>query len=249
MLCLNGGSPTICRIYGHAPGTDGLCLDEGVQGMFSAKIRVIGLGLSVLALAGCDTLEQNIALGAVGATLYGARTPSHEIQQVYYLGSFDPQEQLPPSIYRVRVHGQSAILNTTKFASGWVPAEVVDSLNTHIGFDVNDRKKPNVSITKGEEDLSKLKTGRRLMQFGPEGFREAPKDHRLVVVMGASPQKFFEGINNALGEVSTLKKERVHSALRTQLFDELITLRNRQQKLDALEKEISALTAAKGTTP
>ncbi|MCH7936672.1 MAG: hypothetical protein IH994_06230 [Proteobacteria bacterium] len=217
--------------------------------MDSRKIRSVVVCLSVLALAGCDSLEKNIVLGAVGATLYGARTPSHEIQQVYYLGSFDPQEQLPPTIYRVRVHGQASILSSTKFASGWVPAEVVDSLNTNIGFDVNDRKKPNVKITKGEEDLSKLETGRRLMQFGPEGFREAPKDHRLVIVMGASPKAFFEGISNALGQVSTLKKERVHSALRTQLFDDLITLRNRQQKLDALEKEISALTAAKGATP
>jgi len=178
-------------------------------------------------------------MGVVGATLYGARTPVHEIEQIYYLGSFDPQEQLPPSIYRVRVHGQASLISSTKFASGWVPAQVVDSLNTHIGFDVNDRKKPNVNITKGEEDLSKLETGRRLMQFGPEGFREAPKDHRLVIVMGASPKAFFEGINRALGSVGELRLSKSNATLRNQLFEDLILLRSQQSKLDALDGAVA----------
>ena len=38
-------------------------------------------------------------------------------------------EQVPPSVYRVRVKGQASFLSATKFASGWVPADLVDSLS------------------------------------------------------------------------------------------------------------------------
>ena len=44
--------------------------------------------------------------------------------------------------------------------------------------------------------------GRRLMQFGPEGFRSAPKDHRLVILMGASPETVEQAFASALGSVA-----------------------------------------------
>ena len=50
------------------------------------------------------------------------------------------------------------------------------------------------------KDTSAL-SGRRLMMFGPEGFREAPRNHRLVVVMGSSPEKFFSAVDEALGHL------------------------------------------------
>ena len=153
-----------------------------------------------LATTGCDSLQGNITLGVVGATIVGGQAPTHEIEQIYYLGVFDPQDQLPPEVYRVRVHGQSSFLNATKFASGWVRADVMDSLGTSIGFN---KKSGRIEITKGDkDDLAKIKTGRRLVMFGPEGFREAPADHRLVVVMGASPENFFKAVDESLSVVS-----------------------------------------------
>ncbi len=52
-----------------------------------------------LTTAGCGSLsfEENVGLGILGSTILGAQSPSHEIQQIYYLGSFDPQGQLPPT--------------------------------------------------------------------------------------------------------------------------------------------------------
>ena len=40
------------------------------------------------------------------------------------------------------------------------------------------------------------------MMFGPEGFREAPANHRLVVVMGADPSAFFEAVDQTLGVIA-----------------------------------------------
>jgi hypothetical protein len=109
----------------------------------------------------------------VGATVVGARSPTHEIEQVYYLGIVDPHEQVPTAIYRVTVRGQASFISNTKFASGWAPAELVDSLNSHIGFQEDSA---GVSTTQpaGGGQMSRLQTGRRLVLFGPEGFREAP---------------------------------------------------------------------------
>ena len=45
-------------------------------------------------------------------------------------------------------------------------------------------------------------SGRRLMQFGPEGFRSAPKGHRLVILMGSSPEKVEQAFSTALGTVA-----------------------------------------------
>ena len=102
--------------------------------------------------AGCATLEQNVAAGVLGTTVLGARTPAQEIEQIYYLGVFDPQEQVPPTVYRVRVHGQASIISNMKFASGWVHANLIDSLGSHIEFD---REGGRVSITRGSKDESK----------------------------------------------------------------------------------------------
>lgn len=64
----------------------------------------------VLFVTGCNSLPQSIALGTVVVTGFGAAMPAHEIEQIYYLGSFDPQEQVPPALYRVRVRGQAPLV-------------------------------------------------------------------------------------------------------------------------------------------
>ena len=214
-----------------------MCLKKRIN---IITIILIAVVLPSLCQMGCswstDEVAGTIVGGVVTTTAIAARTPGHEIEQVYYLGAFDPQEQLPPTIYRVIVRGQASILSGTKFASGWVPSMFIDSLNTHVGFDVNDAKSPNAKITSDNDKyLSKGFRGRKLVLFGPEGFREAPKDQRLVLVMGASPQKFFKAIDSALGEFSAIQVSQTHGALRNELLKTLLELNSQEDRISYLE--------------
>jgi hypothetical protein len=198
---------------------------------------VLLMCVAACALIGCETVEGNVGLGAAGVTLLGARTPANEIEQIYYLGVFDPQEQVPPTVYRVRVHGQASALSGMKFASGWVQASVIDSLGTHIEFN---KDSDQVEIDKGDEkDLASLQTGRRLMLFGPEGFREAPKDHRLVIVMGASPEKFFQAMDTSLGVVSQVMSERRGESINKLLLEAITKVSAERERLDDLAKDVA----------
>jgi hypothetical protein len=155
---------------------------------------------------------------------------------VYYLGIFDPQEQVPPNIYRVTVRGQASAISFMRFGSGWVPAKLVDSLNTQIGFG-KDSNRPQV-FQASDEELAELKPGRRMVLFGPEGFREAPEDHRLVIVMGASPEKYFEAIDEALGVVAQVQAEQSNTTVRGDLLKALLELNNQQERLKDLEVDV-----------
>lgn len=202
--------------------------------------------LLVLNTTGCNTLPQSIALGAAITAAVGAVIPGHDIEQVYYLGSFDPQEQVPPALYRVRVRGQASIISWMRFGSGWVPAELIDSLGSSVEINKADGK---IEFTKaGSDQLSKLKIGRRLMQFGPEGFREVPKEHRLVIVMGSDPEKFFAAMDEALGAVSQAKVAQDNGALNRMLFEATITVRAEKQlleeQLEAAKERLSAVKAS-----
>lgn len=159
--------------------------------------------LSMLAvLAGCSSSAANYA-GGVGGIIGLGHTPTTNIGQTYYLGVFDPREQLPPTIYRIRVQGQASALSTTAFASGWLRAELVDSLSGQVSLD-----KTQVRVTEDVANRVKLEgegaLNRRLVMFGPEGFREAPANHRLVVVMGSNPETFFTSVDRALGVVASV---------------------------------------------
>jgi hypothetical protein len=74
--------------------------------------------------------------------------------------------------------------------------------------------------------------------FGPEGFREAPRDHRLVIVMGASPQKFFEAIDTALGDLAQVRAERSNTGLQQKLFKALVQVREEQNALKQFERDV-----------
>ena len=187
--------------------------------------------LLVLNTIGCNALPQNIALGAAITTAVGAIIPGHDIEQVYYLGSFDPQEQVSPALYRVRVRGQASIISWMRFGSGWVPAELIDSLGISVEINKADGK---IVFTKADnEQLSKLKIGRRLMQFGPEGFRVVPKEHRLVIVMGSDPENFFAAMDEALGAVSQAKVDQGNNVLNRVLFEAMATVRAEKQLVEA----------------
>lgn len=200
----------------------------------------VALGFACSAQMGCSGLTpaENMAAGTVGATIVGARSPSHEIEQIYYLGVFDPQEQVPPTVYRVRVHGQASFISFTNFASGWVRADLIDSLGSGVEFE---KQGNGISITKGNEDqLSSLKTGRRLILFGPEGFREAPKDHRLVIVMGSSPEEFFNAVDESLDVVSQAIDEQRNTKLSQELFEALVQIKGERERLSTLNNKIKS---------
>lgn len=188
----------------------------------------------------CDTMSEvgkrNVAAGGVGVLAAGTFIPSTALEQIYYLGVFDPQEQLPPTIYRVRVKGQASFINTTRYASGWVPAAVIDSLASTVRFDdINDRSK-GIKITPAD-DVKTALTGRRLVMFGPEGFREAPKDHRLVIAMGSSPEKFFQAIDEALGVIAAVTQGNNGPELEQGLFKELQRIKTEHERLEELRSE------------
>jgi len=194
---------------------------------------------SVLCLAtfqsGCSTTAQEVALGAAVGTSILSSIPANELEQIYYLGTFDPRGQLPPTIYRVRVHGQASAFSNVSFASGWVPAGVIDSLSSNVGF-----KNGAINITgKEKENSVGLDLHRRLMQFGPEGFREAPANHRLVIVMGADPSNYFQGIDMALGQISEFDSQKSGNELKIQLMQQLTELQEAELDLAGLEHNIA----------
>lgn len=207
---------------------------QGIRSAARLIYRLTPVALCLLCSA-CATPEQN-RLAAGSALAAGTFIPTTALEQIYYLGVFDPQEQLPPTIYRVRVKGQSSFINTTRYASGWVPAAVIDSLASTARFDnVNSH---GVTVSKAEGMETKL-TGRRLVLFGPEGFREAPKDYRLVITMGSSPEKFFQAVDEALGVVAAVTQGNSGPALEQGLFKELLRVKTEHERLDQLNSEAS----------
>jgi hypothetical protein len=190
----------------------------------------------LLAGSGCKTTEDTVAV-SIGGTALAAHSPTNEIEQIYYLGVFDPQEQVPPTVYRVRVHGQASAISLMRFASGWVPADLIDSLGTTIHFE-KAGDAPKIEDT--ENAGNALPTGRKLVLFGPEGFREAPTDHRLVIVMGSSPEKFFKAIDTSLGMISQAKVQQHNTMLRQEMFEALLQLSNERQHLEGLAEDTDA---------
>jgi hypothetical protein len=186
-----------------------------------------------LLIAGCANPAQTAGLigGGIAAA---AVTPSHELEQIYYLGVFDPDEQLPRSVYRLRVHGQSSPLNTTRYASGWVPAKLVDALGSQISINPNNPLAPTMQAAPAGQEVS-LDVGRRMVLFGPEGTRVAPAGYRLVIVMGTDPSKFFTAVDQALGNTSEAASQQSNMSIQLSLFGELQALSSSRRKLDALK--------------
>ena len=198
--------------------------------------------LAVLA-AGCGVAEQNIALGLGVGTLAGGSSPGHELEQVYYLGVFDRQDQVQPTVYRLTVRGQASAISGMKFGSGWVHASVIDAINTRVGF-ARDSERAAISGPAGEvagdSGTGGIEEGRRLVMFGPEGFREAPKDHRLVMVMGASPETFFSAIDTSLGLIAQVRRDQIDPSITRQLVEARERLRGEQRQLAELGRDVAS---------
>jgi hypothetical protein len=210
------------------------------RGAVAHVVLVAALGLT---LAACDSKTGNITLGALGITALGAGSASSEIEQIYYVGIFDPQDQLDPQVYRIRVHGQASLIGFTKFASGWVPASVVDSLGSSIGYDKTTQQF-KVTPTNGQSSDA-IQAQRKLVMFGPEGFRESPQGHRLAIAMGSDPEAFFTAMNTSLSEVTRTFAARRNDALMKTLFEELVKVNAETRELDGLSRELDADLAVK----
>lgn len=212
------------------------------------------LFVAIVPTSGCST-EGAVVGGVVGATVLGARAPGHDLEQIYYLGVFDPLDQLPPTIYRVTVRGQSSVLNSTNFASGWLPAPFVDALDTSIKWDenagvarvlpsdANVTPKPTAPGSKGEGrdpaqgDAQGFPVGRRLVLFGPEGFREAPKNHRLVIVMASDPSAYFDQVARAMGDRAAAVQAGSTTNQRADIAEFLLSLSRERDSIRALEAQ------------
>lgn len=180
--------------------------------------------------------------GVVVGTIVGAQAPGNEIEQIYYLGVFDPQEQVDPTVYRLTVRGQSSAISQMKFGSGWVPAPLIDGLNSWGGYEKQKLalQEANKETLAKQNELPNITTGRRLMMFGPEGFREAPANHRLVIVMGSNPEGFFRAIDESLGQIASVQIATDNSAIKSQLLDELQRLQSERKRLNDLAADVKA---------
>ena len=211
------------------------------MGIASGSRRVL-FGLLILGsmlASGCQSAG-GFAAGLGATTLVGGNTPTDEIMQVYYLGVFDPLDQVQPLIYRVTVRGQSSAISGTKFASGWVRASLIDSLGTNLNINAADPAVHGIELHRSAGlESAAISPMRRLVQFGPEGFREAPAAHRLVIVMGASPKAFFEAMDQTLGIVSGYQEADANTALRTEIFQAMIALEAERRRLDDLQDDLN----------
>jgi hypothetical protein len=199
------------------------------------------LGAVPLLTTGCHTAAETAGLVA-GATATGAISPANEIEQVYYVGTFDPEEQLPPQVYRLRVHGQSSAISGDSFASGWVPAKLIDSLSGRVTLDPYGGSGPVITGPSSADEVN-LNVGRRMWMFGPEGFRVAPADYRLAIVMSADPSKYFDAMDQMLG-ISTLASTGQsgggNSQVQTDLLDSYRAILNSREQLQKVQQQVPA---------
>lgn len=204
------------------------------------KRVLVSTATAVIALSCSGCHEPLLTTGAVvvGATYLGVQAPTTDLQQVYYVGIFDPQGQLPPMVYRFSVKGQASFWSSTQFASGWVQAAMVDSLNESMEFDKDGR----LVVRDRDDTAIPFQTGRRLIMFGPEGFRESPKDHRLVIVMGSSPDKYFEEIGKQMrllsGEAQSADERARGESMKVALHDLNQQLKRMQALSNELQEEV-----------
>ncbi len=201
-------------------------------------LKVVLFALSALCLcSGCGGSSETAWLvgGIVGGTALAGQSPAQEIEQIYYLGVLDPMEQTPSAIFRLTVRGQASLISFTRFASGWAPAKLVDSLNSNLSFS----EEGVVTSSKEERaSLSKIETGRRLILFGPEGYREAPRNHRLVLVMSCNPEKYFEALGETLGTIADVQVEKLDAEFHRDVLRCLAQVRAEQKKLQALREDM-----------
>ena len=196
------------------------------------KLKIVLLTCCLTSACNLTPLEQGSIVTA-GAAI-AANIPEGEVYQVYYLGVFDPIEQVPPTFYRITVRGQASIASDMKFASGWVPAEAIDTLTSRTTMD----RQGQISLN--NEGQQVISPRRKFVLMGPEGVREGPDKHRLVIVMGASPHNFFSAVDSTLGELLDINREASEAPFKEDMFEELKDLAQERQLLKAFCQTFSS---------
>ena len=109
----------------------------------------------------------------------------------------------------------------------------MDSLSGRIDLGKQTALEENKLPASNEDNKNAL--NRRLIMFGPEGFREAPKNHRLVVVMGASPETFFNAVDRALGVVAEVTQgDDMQTDSPQAIWSDLLHMREEKRALQSL---------------
>ncbi|MFG0248503.1 MAG: hypothetical protein ACF8OB_06420, partial [Phycisphaeraceae bacterium JB051] len=208
------------------------CDHDWLRGISHRPTFAIGILLMCLSVTGCSNTGETIGL-AVGTTVLGAQSPGNEIEQIYYFGVYDPLEQVPPAFYRIRVHGQASAISLMRFGSGWIPAQLADSISTQIAYD-SEQANAGITHKQGKGSLTEgISPQRRLVLYGPEGFREAPAQHRLVIVMGSNPEAYFQAVGQMLGYISPAAQK--NDGLIQKISDELIAIDTNRKSLRSEE--------------
>lgn len=180
--------------------------ERRVRGRLRVRCRAFAAAAAVLAgTAGCTT-EQAL-WGAGATTVFGAASPGNEIEQTYYLGVFDPLEQVPPSLYRIRVHGQASALSRTRFASGWVPAPLADALDTRFEFDGESGRLTTERASQSQAILDRKRldaatTAAAEAKGNRDGAIEAQAKALSALVDKLTESKFTETLRTATGEAA-----------------------------------------------
>jgi hypothetical protein len=128
-----------------------------------------------------------------------------------------------------------------------VPAQLIDSLSTSVHFE-GSTTRPMID-TGDPSQQANIATGRRMVLFGPEGFREAPRNHRLVIVMGSSPEAFFKAVDSALGTVSTVQRMQANAEFNKQIFAALSQAQSEQERLADVSSNVAADLSTAGANP
>jgi len=117
---------------------------------------------------------------------------------------------------------------------------MADSLTSRIEYD----EKGTLGVSKSSNAPVSLQTGRRLILFGPEGFREAPRDYRLVIIMGTDPSKYFQSVSDVMSKVAAGGRTTENSALVTSI---LLALTKAESDKDDLQRILDGLPAQPAT--
>ena len=94
-----------------------------------------------------------------------------------------------------------------------------------------------VGTQRGSDPSQLSDQDRKLVLFGPEGFRTAPRGHRLVVVMGSSPEAVEQAFSSALGTVARVRFSPSATSVERDLFAQLNELAAERDQFKALLNE------------
>lgn len=200
-------------------------------------LQLVSIPLILGMVVACQSPGQ-VAAGIVAGTAIGGVIPGSGLEQTYYLGIYDPRDQVPQAFYRITVRGQASMINTqTRFASGWVPAALIDGLSSDVSAKLSGGP---VEVSGSSLNVPELTDPvKRMFLLGPEGIRVSPGGHRLVIVMGSSPEKFFAAVDEALGTLSLVEVEEADRTTRDAITREYRRLQDEREELQALKLRVA----------